>query len=311
MSIQQRVGPNLGREGARKSLFITGIDGFVGCHLRSVAQEMGFLVSGLARGRHVPEEGIYQCDINNEELLTNVVQVCRPDYVVNLAGMSHFVDGDVTCFYTTNILGTRNLLSALSKLKQKPTRVLLVSSGNVYGISSAEKLVESLPLRPISDYSVSKIAMELLVPWWSQFFEIGVARPFNHIGRGQRTSFLIPKLVNAFIKRLPFIELGDTSTIRDYSDVRDIVRVYLQLLIHPQLPSHPVNICTGLGHSTFEVISYLKQLTGHNPEIKSSVAMTRSLEIPRLVGDPSFLRSMGIEPPTSDLRSSLDWMLSE
>lgn len=295
---------------AGKSLFITGIDGFVGRHLRSIAEAAGFLVSGSARRRHAPEERIYQCEISDEDLLERYVNKCAPDYVIHLAGLSHFVDGNVAAFFQTNLVGSRSLLSALSRSERRPRRVLLVSSGNVYGVSSVDKLAESLPLRPISDYSVSKVAMEHLVHWWSQFFEITVARPFNHIGMGQSSSFLVPKLVHGFKKRVKSLELGGMTTIRDYSDVRDIARVYLALLLHPEVPPHPVNVCSGFGRSVMELVGHLEQITGHSIKMELNHQLVRTYEIPRLVGDPTFLENMGIASPSSNITPCLEWMLS-
>ncbi len=301
----------LGKEPSSESIFITGVDGFAGGHLRRLARDQGFRVTGTSRKTNSPAEGVYQCNIEDEAELSRIVESVLPDYVVHLAARSHFVQGDPAQVYRTNVIGSRNLLSALSKASKSPKRVLLVSSGNVYGISSQERLKETDALSPINDYSVSKVAMEFLAIAWQSFFEIVVARPFNHIGKGQAGTFLIPKLARAFQKGLPSIEVGNTSAIRDFSDVRDVSRAYLSLLLCAACPVHPINVCTGEGHTVLEIINLLRSITGHHPEVIAVKGLSRLQEIPRLVGDPASLVRVGGYRPKADLEGCLRWILSQ
>lgn len=222
-----------------------------------------------------------------------------------------FLNDSFEAVYETNLVGSRRLLKALSELKTPPIRVLLVSSGNVCDPSISERMGESAPYAPISDYSVSKIAMELLAPWWSRHFPIVVARPFNHIGRGQLSSFLVPRLITEFKKKSPTIDVGNLNSIRDFSDVRDTVKSYLSLLHVPNLPPHPINVCSGIGHSVRDLISILEDITSHRPQLRVSSHYARSSEIPRLVGNPSNLLKSGAHVPRIPLRQCLEWILSE
>jgi nucleoside-diphosphate-sugar epimerase len=293
------------------SLFITGIDGFAGIHLSHLAKNCGFQVTGISRTKNKPQDGIYQCDIADEKRLRDLLLNIRPNLVAHLSAVSSFVSDDISLVYRTNLLGSRALLSALSKINPRPDRVLLISSGNVYQATSQSKLRENAPLSPITDYSISKIAMEFLRPWWEQFFPIVIARPFNHIGRGQSTSFLVPRLVAEFKKRSPVISVGNISTIRDFSDVRDTVKSYLSLLMISQLPGHPINVCTGVGHPISSVVEILQEFTQHIPNLEISRDLVRQNEIPYLVGDNSILREVGAHVPTENLRECLSWILSE
>jgi nucleoside-diphosphate-sugar epimerase len=298
-------------KGNGRSLFITGLDGFAAAHLSSLARNCGFNVCGISRRRHCPGEGIFQCDITNSSCLKTVLTECQPDFVAHLSGVSAFLNNSFETVYQTNLVGSRNLLEALSELNTPPSRVLLVSSGNVCDPSLSERLGENAPYAPITDYSVSKIAMELLAPWWSQHFPIVVARPFNHIGRGQLSSFLVPRLITGFRRRSPLIEVGNLNAVRDFSDVRDTVKSYLSLLLIPNVPAHPINVCTGIGHSVRALIGLLEKITSHSPKLHVSPDYTRTSEIPKLVGNPLNLIKSGAHVPKIALRDCLEWILSE
>jgi nucleoside-diphosphate-sugar epimerase len=290
-------------------LFISGIEGFAGRYLANEAVLNGFEVSGITHraGLHGPD--VHQCSLLDLGGLQRIVSLVRPDYVAHLAAVSTYLSEDVAGVYQTNVLGSRNLLEALSSLSTPPRRVLLVSSGNVYDSRHAVRLSEDAPLRAITDYSISKIAMEQLAHWWGQFFEIAIARPFNHIGIGQKPGFLIPKLLHHFRHRSPRIELGNLAVTRDFSDVRDVAKSYLSILTMPDLHPSPLNVCTGVGTSLGSVLTLLEQLTGHSPEITVREEFARKHEILSLVGDPGLLESLGGVVPKTPLPDCLNWML--
>ena len=292
------------------SLFITGIDGFAGRHLRDLALALGITVSGTSRSNNRPEIGVFQCDITNEEKLSRILNDRKPSHIAHLAAYTSYLGPDVPLVYQTNILGSRALLSAASRLKTAPKRVLLISSGNIYKPSHAHPLNEETPLEPRSDYSVSKVAMEALSPFWEQYFPITIARPFNHIGRGQSITFLIPKLVNYFKSRSDVIPIGNISSIRDFSDVRDTVKSYLSLLTMETPPS-PVNVCTGVGHSISAVIQMLSIITAHVPKLEIDQSLKRANEIDCLIGNPHKLRESGSHCPKPSLQECLEWILSD
>jgi nucleoside-diphosphate-sugar epimerase len=290
-------------------LFISGIEGFAGRYLAREAIQNGFQVSGITHreGQHAPN--VHLCSLLDSISLKKILSAVQPDYVAHLAAVSTYLSGDVASVYRTNVLGSRNLVEALASLAKPPKRVLLVSSGNVYDSSHSERLSEDAPLRAITDYSISKIAMEQLAHWWGQFFEIAVARPFNHIGIGQKPDFLIPKLLHHFQQRSPQIELGNLAVTRDFSDVRDVAKSYLSILKMAALPPSPINVCSGVGTSLRNVLELLERLTGHSPNVIAKEEFARKHEILSLIGNPSLLESLGGIAPKTPLADCLNWML--
>ena len=96
-----------------------------------------------------------------------------------------------------------------------------------------------------SPYAKSKLAMEKAVLGYrSHGLDVIVARPFNHIGPGQGPGFLLPDLA-AQLMAGSVVQVGDLSTSRDYTDVRDVVRAYLDLATTKKLSSDIYNICSG------------------------------------------------------------------
>lgn len=290
-------------------LFISGIEGFAGRYLATEAVRSGFEVSGIAHRRGLHGPNVHQCSLLDLGGLQRILSEIQPDYVAHLAAVSAYLSDDVAEVYETNVLGSRNLLEAVASLPTPPKRVLLVSSGNVYDSRHGMRLAEDTPLRAITDYSVSKIAMEQLAHWWGQFFEIAIARPFNHIGIGQKPDFLIPKLLRHFQQRSARIELGNLAITRDFSDVRDVAQSYLSILRMPGLPPSPINVCTGVGTALGDILTLLQRLTGHAPEIIVREEFTRKHEILSLVGNPSLLESLGGVVPKTPLVDCLNWML--
>jgi nucleoside-diphosphate-sugar epimerase len=290
-------------------LFISGIEGFAGRYLATEAVRTGFEVSGIAHRRGLHGPNVHQCSLLDLGGLQRILCEIQPDYVAHLAAVSAYLSDDVAGVYETNVLGSRNLLEAVASLSKPPKRVLLVSSGNVYDSRHGMRLAEDTPLRAITDYSVSKIAMEQLAHWWGQFFEIAIARPFNHIGIGQKPDFLIPKLLRHFQQRSARIELGNLAITRDFSDVRDVAQSYLSILRMPGFYPSPINVCTGVGTALGDILTLLQRLTGHSPEIIVREEFARKHEILSLVGNPSLLESLGGVVPKTPLVDCLNWML--
>jgi len=291
--------------------FVTGVAGFTGRHLIERLQARGHEVTGLVQSErellHPMGVRLYQGNLADGRRLLAVLDEVRPDFVVHLAAQSFVAHEDVESIYQTNLLGTRSLLDALARYGHVK-HVLLVSSANVYGNSTADPIDETVAAQPTNDYAVSKLAMEYLARTWADRVPFTLVRPFNYTGVGQARHFLIPKMVNAFAQRAPELELGNLDVVRDFSDVRDVVETYGRLL---ELPGqgHTYNVCSGQGHSLMDILGMLQRLSGFRPEVRVNPAFVRANEVHRLVGDPTKLeRALG-RLERKPLESTVSWML--
>jgi nucleoside-diphosphate-sugar epimerase len=295
---------------------ITGVEGFTGHHLAAELQSAGYEVSGLVhQSPEMPISGVIRthvCDLNVREGLTQILEETQPDVVVHLAAISFVAHVDVEAIYRTNVLGTRNLLEALANGGWnggcQPRALLLASSANIYGNATVEPIDESVPPAPANDYAVSKLAMEYVARLWFDRLPITLVRPFNYTGAGQSLNFLLPKIVDHFRRRAPLLELGNLDVVRDFSDVRSVVQSY-RLLLEAGLAGETFNICSGQGHSLLEVVQMVRELTGHDPEVRVNPAFVRASEVHRLVGSRARLDAAIGVVPSIPLRDTLQWML--
>jgi nucleoside-diphosphate-sugar epimerase len=309
------VGPNMFSTDAEKKVLITGISGFAGQYMAQNMYRNGYSVHGTVNGipdRHSSDKyHLHRADLRSLEDISRVVNEVKPSYVIHLAAISFVAHEDVNEIYQVNVVGTRNLLSALAKLDRAPQAVLLTSSANVYGNARKEILTEDDDINPANDYAVSKIAMEYMSRQFFNRLNIIVARPFNYTGRGQAENFLIPKIVNHFRRKTDTIELGNLDISRDFSDVRSVVD-YFRRLIESKITENEIyNICSGKAHSLNRVIQICQILTSHSMEINVNPKFIRANEVKSLVGSAKKLKAAVGETQEFSLEDTLEWMLSE
>ncbi|MCQ0031952.1 NAD-dependent epimerase/dehydratase family protein [Burkholderia glumae] len=287
---------------------ITGIGGFTGRHLAQELGKRGYEVHGLVH-RPVPDLAwnAHVCDLLDVATLKALVTSLQPDVVIHLAAIAFVAHGDVGAVYATNIMGTRNLLEVVAAVCS-PRAVLVASSANIYGNVERDRIDELVTPSPANDYAISKLAAENVARLWMERLPITIARPFNYTGAGQASNFLLPKIVDHFRRRAATLELGNLHVVRDFSDVRMVVRAYSDL-VDGSFAGETFNICSGKGYSLQDVLSMMTSLTGHSPEIRVNTQFVRANEVHRLIGDNRRLVAAIGALDTIPLRDTLAWML--
>ena len=294
-------------------VLITGAAGFTGQHLLERLVGDGHSLHGLvheATGNAIPLlESEHAADLRDLAAVTRVVEEVRPDRVVHLAAIAFVAHGDAGELYSSNILGTRNLLHALAGAANRPEAVLVASSANVYGNRREGILEESLQPEPANDYGVTKVACETLARLYADRLPIITVRPFNYTGRGQSEQFIIPKIVAHAVARKPTIELGNIDVARDFSDVRSVVDAYARLLASPQAIGGLFNVCSGEARSLAEVIALVERLSGHKMKVQVNPAFVRADEVKSLCGSRARLEAVIGTVAMPSLEETLSWML--
>lgn len=286
---------------------LTGCHGFTG---RYVAQELegaGYEVIGLAHDGDPPRAGVLRANLLDRVAVRSAVDEAHADVVVHLAAISFVAHGDVDAIYRTNVVGTRNLLEALAECGHEPRSVVLASSANIYGNAPVEPITEATPPAPANDYAVSKLAMEYMAKLWMERLPITLVRPFNYTGVGQGENFLIPKIVAHFRRREKVIELGNTDVARDFSDVRDVARVYAAI-VEKAPEGETVNICSGKAHTLGNVLDMMAQIAGYAIEVRVNPAFVRANEVKRLVGSNARLQELVGIRPSIPLEETVAWL---
>lgn len=278
------------------NILLTGAAGFTGIFFRQQAEAAGHTVWPLA------------ADLTNKAAVAAEVAEAQPDAVVHLAAISFVGHADEIAFYNVNLLGTLNLLDALSSLSVLPSKVLLASSANVYGNCEASPIAEEQVPAPVNHYATSKLAMEHMALTYADRLPLVITRPFNYTGVGQAPQFLIPKLVSHYARRADRIELGNLHVEREFNDVRMVCEAYLRLLALGQ-PGQIYNVCSGQPHTLKQVLETLEFITGHQMAVDVNPAFVRANEVHRLCGSPTKLNEAVGSLGVWELEDTLRWML--
>lgn len=278
-------------------VLVTGLKGFTGSYVRRELEGAGHEVFGL------------DADLTDAGAVAQEVQSRRPEAVIHLAAISFVGHGDPNAIYQVNLIGSRNLLDALSRHAADLRRVVLASSANIYGNAAEGVIEESAQPAPVNDYAVSKLAMEHMSRLWMDRLPIVITRPFNYTGVGHDTRFVIPKLISHFARRADSIELGSLDVEREFNDVRTVSEAYLRLLQSGK-PGEVYNICSGRPVSLESVIGTLKRITGHELQVRVNPAFVRANEVHRLCGSPAKLEACIGPLQHLSLEETLRWMLS-
>ncbi|UOD49734.1 NAD-dependent epimerase/dehydratase family protein [Orrella daihaiensis] len=292
-----------------KRALITGINGFTGRYVAQELEQAGWEVWGIgSQAQSDCSQRYRQVNLLDHSRLNDVVSDISPDVVVHLAAIAFVAHGDADAFYRVNIVGTRNLLSALANCDKTPDCVLIASSAYIYGNATAGVLNEKSAPNPANDYAVSKLAMEYMSNLWRDKLPIVIARPFNYTGVGQSESFLLPKIVNHFRRGESFIELGNLDVSRDFTDVRAVAKAYRRLLQTKPI-NEIVNICSGKAISLRHVLDLVQRISGRTIEVRLNPNFVRANDVKTLSGDPSKLLSIIGDWDSPCLTDTLKWMM--
>jgi len=232
----------------------------------------------------------------------------NPDIIINVGGISSPASDDVFNLYQVNAFGHLHLLQAASVLERKP-KVILASSAQLYGPDLVTKAEEQAALNPVSHYGLSKMLAEKYCELFADGVQTVTARIYNAIGRGQSSNFLLPKVVAAFKRRAPTLEVGSLNVERDYVDTRDLTAMWRLVALSDKSPT-VVNFSNGEAVSLQHILFRLEEITGHHLELLSKSSNFRKNDIPYQCGDNSAIRNLGYVRRYS-LDETLTWMLDE
>ncbi|TGK81676.1 NAD-dependent epimerase/dehydratase family protein [Leptospira noumeaensis] len=275
----------------KKHILVTGATGFVGSYLLPALESQG-----------ESEIHCFQGDIRDRKAVTKNLEDIQPDTLIHLAAQA-FVPIAIEDPWETeeiNVGGTLNLLETLHRL-QRPCKMLYVSSADVYGKQdlSLLPLQESFLPNPVNPYAGSKLAAEAYCRQYAQYspyVSVVIARPFNHIGIGQRKEFVIPNFCSQIIEAKhtgkKTIAVGDLDPTRDFSHVEDIVSGYLTLVEKGQ-SGEIYNICSGEERSIRYMLEELVRFSGAEIQFEVDSTRVRASETSKVYGDNSKLKNLG------------------
>jgi len=297
-----------------KIAFITGITGFAGSHLAELLLKKGYEVHGLCRWRSRIENieriknklHLIEGDLLDLHSLQKAMMDVRPKLVFHLAAQS-FVPASWTSPAVTleiNIVGSCNLFEAIRAAKIDPA-IQIACSSEEYGLVKPEEIPikETNPLRPLSPYAVSKLAMDYLGYQYFKSYGMRIVRTrgFNHTGPRRGEVFAESSFAKQIAeiekgKKKPVILVGNLEAKRDYTDVRDMVNGYF-LAATKGKPGEVYNICSGKAVKIAEVLEILLKMSKAKAKVVQDPSRMRPSDVPILQGDCSkFKRKTGWKP---------------
>lgn len=296
-----------------KKVLITGAGGFVGTHLIHALKAHGdveiFAAVFSATSditSLIPSDHIIAGDLTDFAFAEKLVSISAPNVIYHLAALSvvHSSSKQATAVMNGNTTISYNLLEAV-RLHAPDARFIAICSANEYGAvqDTTVPITESTPLRPLNPYAVSKVTQEMLALQYYLAYglDVVILRPFNHTGIGQTIDFVIPRLAEQFAKiekgeKAPVVEVGNIATVRDFTDVSDMVIGYI--LAADKCKSGEIyNIGSGTGHTVSEILDTLQTLSSVKVEIIVKQSLVRTSDVPVLIADASkFKTTTGWEP---------------
>ncbi|MFC4261697.1 GDP-mannose 4,6-dehydratase [Ferruginibacter yonginensis] len=214
---------------------------------------------------------LHQIDLLDKEALTTLFNTFNPTHVLHLAGRSSVANSwkapAVSITDNTNFFLNIVEIVRLNKLN---CRILSVGSTEEYGNANA-----GLPLKetdcpePASPYGVARVLQQKLVSIYANSYGVDImhTRSFNHIGAYQKADYVIASFAKQVVQQSKSntdtisLVTGDVNVMRDFSDVRDVVRAYY-LLLQKGEKGETYNVCSGKGFWLKDIITMLAETIG-------------------------------------------------
>ena len=302
------------------SVLITGAGGFVGGHLIAELRKewVGSNIIALDTNIESMPDSVtkYASDISKPETYIDVLKFEKPDWIIHLAAVSSvgFAIDHPEITRTVNVVGTETLLHYVREISPH-TKVLVVSSADIYGHGDSAPIAEKAlaDCHPANPYAQSKLEMEQIIE--KDYSDICIrVRPFPHIGPNQKKGFVTAD----FASQIADIEagrqdavmlVGNLTAIRDFTDVRDVVRAY-RLLMESGEIGQVYNVASGKGTPIQAILDSLLAKSSAKVAVRQEPSKMRPSDNPVMIGDVSKLSAKTGWRSAVSLEQSLEDILA-
>lgn len=254
-----------------------------------------WMAEALDSPRH-SYEGLNVCD---RLAMTELIGRLQPSHIVHLAG--ELRDEALEQMLATNVLGVEALMEAIRGAHVRPERVVMGSTGGIYGIPQRLPIQEDSPCRPLDLYTSTKLSAEHVARNISSRHGIPLvwARIFNPVGPGQDERHLTSTLARQVAaiaegRRAPRIEVGPLTTTRDFIDGRDVAAA-LHCLATRGEAGRAYNVGSGVETPIADTLRLCLDAARLGPDVKIERRPARPSDVPRHVADMSRLGALGFE----------------
>ena len=308
-------------------LLITGFTGFVSPHFLDLLNtaEPGAEVVGIAKNLPDFDVSIYSnlkitfkaIDLLNKKDVEDILVAFKPEYILHLASVSSVALSWQTPL-DSFVNNTNIFLNLVEQIRTNKIdcRILSVGSSEEYGEVTEKQLplTEEHSLNPLSPYAVARVSQEMLSKIYADGFGLNIiiTRSFNHIGPGQKDNFVISSFAKQLVQLAKNnstdnkIITGNLSIVRDFLDVRDVVKAYYTLLKKGR-KGEVYNICSGNGIVLKDIILKMSDILKMNITMEVNPQLIRPNENKQVIGSYQKIKNeLGWQPEISLEKSLAD-----
>lgn len=304
------------------TFLVTGGGGFIGSNLTITLVKLGHRVRVL--------DNFSTGNLNNLQSVIKEIEVNKGD-LRSLSDVRRAVEGVEAVFHQgalpsvprsvadplatneVNITGTLNVF--LASRDAGVRRVVYASSSSVYGNSDILPKVETMPLRPMSPYAATKLAGEVYGNIFHKLYGMETVglRYFNVFGPHQdpesEYAAVIPRFINALLKRTSPVVFGDGEQSRDFTFIEDVVQANLFSLQAAAAGGEVFNIAGGKRVTLNNLLSVLMNIVGYEVDVVYSEPRPGDVKH-SMAGIEKASRMLGYFPQKSleeGLRLTVEW----
>jgi GDP-4-dehydro-6-deoxy-D-mannose reductase len=308
-------------------ILITGFTGFVSTHFLQLLNtvEPKAIVLGIDKNTPTTDFSIYanitvlfrNVDLLDKKSVDETLIEFQPEYILHLASVSSVAQSWVTPLdsFVNNTNIFLNMVEQV-RVNKIPCRILSVGSSEEYGEveESLLPLTEEHALKPLSPYAVARVSQEMLSKIYADGFnqQIIITRSFNHIGPGQKDNFVISSFAKQLVQLSKNkdvtnkIVAGNLAIVRDFLDVRDVVKAYY-LLLKKGASGEVYNICSGTGTALNDIVLKMSSLLKMDIAVEVNPALIRPNENKKIIGSYKKIKTiLGWQPEISLEKSLID-----
>ena len=271
-----------------KNIIVTGGLGFIGSNLikKLVQKKFNILnIDNVSYSSNFYNTKNYfknfnykfiKCDLNNKNKLNKIIFKHKPIGIFNLAAETHVdrsIDGPKS-FIDSNIIGVFNLLEIFRKYSKlfKKSKLIHISTDEVYGDILKGRSHENFPYRPSSPYAASKAASDHLVSSYVRTYGIPaiVTNCSNNYGPKQHPEKLIPKLIYNILNNKSLPIYGNGKNSREWIYVEDHCEALIKVFQKGKIGEF-YNIGSNKNLNNLEICKALINIAKQNHVIGSNV----------------------------------------
>ncbi len=317
------------------NILLTGGAGYIGSHAALSLLDDGHkvhIIDNLSTGNEIliPENAEFiNCNINNEEVISNLIQSNNFDMLMHFAGFIQVEESvkQPEKYFENNTNNSIKLFNICEK--NGLNKIVFSSTAAAYGLVSENKLIDEYTnLNPQNPYAESKIKTEKFLFDNKDKFQFVILRYFNVAGADKKLrSGQISKKSTHLIKKISEVVVGkrdqikifgndyntpDGTAIRDYIHVSDLADIHLEVAKYllKNLESNLFNCGYGNGFSVLDVVNTTNSI--YQNKIIYKFSNRREGDVEKLISDTSkLLKYIKWQPKYNDLKeiinSSIKW----